>query len=89
MKYQATVVYEMGQVRVLGGILLFVRHMDQQIEASRVGISIDERLKLLPMEFHQLMYGFAKDVQKAARPFTIKAAVLFGALDFYHGLNSS
>jgi hypothetical protein len=55
----------MLKVGILGLVLLFVGHVDEQIETMRFQIAGDDRQELLFMKEQQFLYGFAKHIQQA------------------------
>jgi|SRR6266850_5874837 len=64
IKIRAAVRFHMPEIGVLGILLFLVRHVDQQIESVALGITLDNRKKLLLMKLQQFRYGCAEIVQK-------------------------
>jgi hypothetical protein len=56
----------MLKVGVLGLLLPFVGHVDEQIETMRFQIAGDNRQELLFMKKQQFLYGFAEHVQQSS-----------------------
>jgi hypothetical protein len=60
----------MAKIGVLRGLLLFVRHVDQDVETATLLITIDNRQPLLLVEFQQLPHCGAKVLEVSGVFFT-------------------
>ena len=56
----------MLKVGILGLVLPFVGHVDEQVETMRFQIAGDDCQELLFMKEQQFLYGFAKHIQQTA-----------------------